>query len=281
MPSTSAAAVPSTRPILTTKNPTTTTTTSSFIETISGSHVDGSTPTSIIPSVTNSTTHNPILGDPSLDGAYKFIGIILIYSIAFLICFIIFAILSCRAIRTQTKPCQDPAIKLNSLKKRQESFDFLEDDKSASNSFTSRHSITRPTPSKRLRRKASIQEIHCHAANIRPDFNGDNSDSDIHHLYYPTNSSRNPSPPPRSSSDITASSLPIKPKPRVPNRPTEENLNNTLGHRPTEQNLNNTLGRPTKLLTDGKHDYTIRRPPLDVPPLSSYTDEDWDARHQG
>lgn len=272
MPTTSAAAAPSTRPILTTKNPTTTTTTSSFIETISASNVDGSTQPSIIPSVTNSTTHNPILGDPSLDGAYKFIGIILIYSIVFLICFIIFAILSCRAIRTQTKPCQDPAIKLNSLYKRQGSFDSLEDDQYSSKSITSRHPITRPAPSK-LKTQASIQEIQCHAPNTMPDFNEDNRDSDaIHHMYCRTKSFRNPSPPPRSSSDITTCSFRNDRRPpKGPNRPKVPN-------RPSEQNLNNTHAKP--LLSDGVHGYTIREPP-DEPSFSSDIDEDWDARHQG
>lgn len=280
MPTTSAAAAPSTRPILTTKNPTTTTTTSSFIETISASHVDGSTQTSIIPSVTNSTTHNPILGDPSLDGAYKFIGIILIYSIVFLICFIIFAILSCRAIRTQTKPCQDPAIKLNRLTKRQGSIDSLEDDNYSSNSFTSRYSITRPAPSKQLRRNASIQEIQCHAANTMPGFNEENRDSDTIHMYCRTNSSRNPSPPPRSSSDITASSFRgDRRPPNGPHRPKGPNLPK-VPKRPTEQNLNNTHAKPTKLLSDGVHEYTIREHP-DVPSLCSDIDEDRDARHQG
>jgi len=241
------APAPSTRPSLTTKNPITTTTTSSFIETLSTSNVDGSSQTSIIPSVTNS--HNPILGEPSLDGAYKFIGTILIYSVVFLICFIIFAILTCRAIRTNTNTSPDPAIRLNNIRQRQKTniFKPLEDDQnsvSSTKAFAGA-GVTKPGASQQFKGRASDHEIRCYSENIVPGFNRD-CDS-THDMYIQTKSSRGPSPSRSSSTDIIPFSFRKgEGPPKVPNRSNEE----------TEYD---TQDKPTALLQDGQHRYTIKK----------------------
>jgi hypothetical protein len=270
MPTTSAAPALSTRPTLTTKNPTTTTTTSSFIETISASNVDGSTQTSIIPSVTNSAIHKPILGDPSLDGAYKFIGIILIYSVVFLICFIIFAILTCRAITTQTKTFLDPAIRLNTIRKKQRTntFKSLEDDQTSVASMTPFAGVgfSKPGASKQFKRRASEHEIRCHSENTVPGFNR-NYDY-THDMFFQTKSSRAPSPSRRSSNDITTSSLRKGEGPSdVPNRSNEE----------IEYN---TQAQAIELLHDGGHRYTIKQP-RELSSRRDDRDQHWSARSKG
>jgi hypothetical protein len=263
MPTTSAAPAPNARPPLTTKNPTTTTTTSSFIETISASNVDGSTQTSIIPSATNSAIHKPILGDPTLDGAYKFIGIILIYSVVFLICFIIFAILTCRAIRTQTKTSPDPAIRLNHIRRKQRPniFKSPEDDRHSVASTTPLYRITKPGASKQIKK----HEIRCHSVNTVPGFT---SDCDMtHDMIFQTNPSRTPSPSRRSSNDITTSSHRKGEGP-----PKDPNHSNKEIHYKTPDPA-------IKLLYDGEHGYSLNQPPHK---LSSHgRDQDQNAGFQG
>jgi hypothetical protein len=262
MPTTSAAPAPNTRPPLTTKNPTTATTTSSFIETISASNVDGSTQTSIIPSVTNSAIHKPILGDPSLDGAYKFIGIILIYSVVFLICFIIFAILTCRAIRTQTKTSPDPDIGLDTIRKRQWTISKPPEDDQNSVASTRPFAgvgFAKPGAPNQIKRRASDHQILRHSENTVPGFNGDYDNS--HDTYFHTTSSQAPSPSRCSSNDITTSSLrKVKNPPEVPKRSNDE-----IEH--------NTQAQAIQLLHDGGHGYTINQP--------HKLDQDWNARFQG
>ena len=239
------APAPSTRPTLTTKNPTTTTTKSSFIETLSTSNVDGSTQTSINPSVTNSIIHKPILGDPSLEGAYKFIGTILIYSVVFLIFFIIFAILTCRAIRTKTNTSPDPAIRLNTIRKKQKTniFKPLEDDQNSVSSTMAfaRVGFPKPSASKQFNERASDHEIRCYS---EPGFNRDYEST--HDMFIQPKSSRAQSPS-RSSSKISTSSLRKGEGSQVPNRSNEEIENDNQD-------------QPIALLYDGGHRYTIKKP---------------------
>lgn len=250
------APAPSTRPTLTTKNPTTTTTTSSFIETISTSNVDGSVQTSIIPSATNSIIHKPILGEPSLDGAYKFIGTILIYSVVFLICFIIFAILTCRAIRTKTNTSPDPAITLNTFRRKRRT-NISKPSENDRNSFASTRPFAgddhaKPGASKQL-------EIRCHTKNTVPGFN--NGDYDAHDMFFQA-----PTPSRRSSNDIIPSSLRKgEGPPKVPNRSNEE-IENDTQHQPID------------LLHDGEHRYTIKPTGKRSPRRG---DQDWNTRFQG
>lgn len=265
------APAPSTRPTLTTKNPTTTTTTSSFIETISTSNVDGSVQTSIIPSATNSIIHKPILGEPSLDGAYKFIGTILIYSVVFLICSIIFAILTCRAIRTKTNTSPDPAIRLNTFRKKQKTNTFkpLEDDQNSVSSTMAfaGAGFAKPGASKQSKRRASGHEIRCYSENTVPVFNRD-CDS-THNMFIQTNSSQAPTPSRSSSNDIIPSSLwKGEGPPKVPNR----------SNRSNEKIENDTQNQPFDLLHDGEHRYSIKQIDKRSPRRD---DQDRNTRFQG
>lgn len=267
------APAPSTRPTLTTKNPTTTTTTSSFIETLSTSNVDGSTQTSINPSATNSTIHNPILGDPSLEGAYKFIGIILIYSVVFLVCFIIFAILTYRAIKTKTDTSPDPGIRLNTIRKKQKTniFKPLENDKDSVSSRKAFAGIDFPMPSASKRRASQDHKIRCYPENSAPDFNRDYDNTSTHEMYIQTRSSPVPSLTRSSSTDIIPSSFRKDERPhKVPNHSNEE----------TEYD---TQDKPIALFQDDGHCYTLRKKPTKPPPGQGDRDrdQDWIKGYQG
>jgi hypothetical protein len=279
MPTKSSA--PVTRPTLPPKNPTTTTTTTFLKETISASNAYTSAQISATPSSNDSTSDIPLLGDPSLEGAYKFIGIILIYSVVFLVCFIIFAILTCRAIKTKTNASSDTSIKLNTIRpsrknQRNKIRKSLESDQISLNStmpFAGAR-FDKPGATNQYERPTPEHEIRCYSEDELQTVQGFNRDHDgIHKMFMETKQSRVLSPSRRSSPEITPPSIhKADHLPAAPNRLYTETENK-------HQIQADQLLDDGKLLNDGEHTYGIKK--LAKLHTRYDRDGDWNQRFQG
>jgi hypothetical protein len=245
----------SSRAILTTKIPSTTTT--FIIGTTLASNTRSSSQTSITPSGSNSPTDPtkiPILGEPTLEGAYKYIGIILISSVTFLVCFAIFAIITCRTIKSKNK--NSPAIKLDAPRaernlSRNSSSRSLDNDHISVNSMIPLSYMQKSRAENDLVRPLPDHEIRCFSEEdnqSNTDFNRDKSYT--HDMYF---RQEQQSPSRRSSRDPYDASVQESAEIQKQVPPLSPNRSRKANDRRNQIEV-------TDLLQDGKHTYSIKRP---------------------
>lgn len=274
----------------------TTSTTTSFQQTASTSNTDSTVQSSITPSGNISSSDKSILGDPSIDGAYTYITAILVFNLAFLVCFLIFATITCRAIKTKKKndlrtavePFRTGSItsptalelkqfshRRNSQRKHTDS--FPEDDHDSIDSITSldHESISSKTTLSRTptiipratkqKKRTPSQVIRCHPKRpTQGSYNGNNDG--ISNMY--VHESQSPSPGasrPGSLHDRTVSSPP----------PDE---NQTVSSR-SYSNVKKTHDQVNQIGRDLTHDFVVSTPRFNNP-TKIFRSENRERRYQ-
>lgn len=163
---------------------------------------------SITSTVHNGNNDKTFLGDPTLEGAFKFIARILIYCGVLLLRFSFFAILTCRIIRRKNREEAQTHMELKTMGARCEQIQGcvqLDNDQSSTNSTTPIANMRvampiKPEQIKQPREFTSRHEIRCYPKfNTHPTTDSNVESNNIHDLYFNSNDDNHLSPSLRSS----------------------------------------------------------------------------------
>lgn len=249
------------------------TTTTAFTPTTNVSNTFSSSQTFPTPSGNNSTKDVPFLGEPTLEGAYKYITIILFSSVAFLICFTIFAIITCRTIKSNIKI--RPATKPSPIRREQRnnSFRSLDNDQISIDSIIPLSNLTRTRTKHQLVRPPSEHQIRCISQEDHRSATDYNREQNyIHNMYHQTNHQQRQSPSRRSSYDDSNAS--IQETVEVHKQVTPLTLN-----RPHKANSSKNKIKAVQLLEDDTHTYSIK-PPSNIASVPYRKDSDWETLYR-
>lgn len=253
MPVTSAA--PTSRPNITTTSRATISTSIIKTSVPTLTYTSAQSESEVTPTTDNQPTNKTFLGTPSLNGAYKYITIIIICNAAFLLFFTVFTILICKkAKRTKNGHSQHQTVELKPINTRQNntseySFKTLDRDQVSITSLTRtrdhEHKTNQSGP------PSPNHAIRCYSQSSPSNGRSFNNDGHyVHTMYGPQQIPGPRSARPSSEIDPSASS---------PNKYRPSNTA-SQSHYSHDDKPRAAHAQPQQLLQDGEHSYVINKP---------------------